>query len=187
MHHTTHYITELQLSLRPDIKEQVHDGDVVVHLAKIGSDFATGHGKRHQRKTSKFDEDGSHNSGFQTVSVSSGDKTIFLNRTPGGSELLRLTSKTMEKDTKEKMVENMAAMDRINEEMEDQVTWLSIVYSLIHLHLSHPGGGSSRCGPGDNPSPLSELSAWRERTIGSCTEQGDHDHAFDDAYVATCR
>ena len=45
-----------------------------------------------------------------------------MNPNLGGSELLRLTSKTMEKDTKEKMVENMAAMDRINAEIEDQVT-----------------------------------------------------------------
>ena len=110
------------LTLRPDVKDGVQDGDVVVHLVKIGSDFATGHGKRQQKKSSQFDEDGSHNTGFQTISLSSGDKTLFMNPNPGGSELLRLTSKTMEKDTKEKMVENMAAMDRINAEIEDQVT-----------------------------------------------------------------
>ena len=34
--------------LRPDISEKLQDGDEIVHLAKIGSDYATGHGRLHQ-------------------------------------------------------------------------------------------------------------------------------------------
>ena len=75
-----------------------------------------------QKKEEDFDEDGSHNSAFQTLqlSTSSGD-VIFKNENPGGSELLRMTSKTVEKDTREKMVANMKMIDRLKEDMEDQV------------------------------------------------------------------
>ena len=48
--------------IRPDIICQLEDGEEIVHVAKLGSDYATGHGKMHQRKTEEFDEDGSHNS-----------------------------------------------------------------------------------------------------------------------------
>ena len=51
---------------RPDIKEHPRAGDTLVHLSKI--DFQTGLDKMSQKKESEFDEDGSHNSGFQTLS-----------------------------------------------------------------------------------------------------------------------
>ena len=45
-----------------------------------------------------------------------------------------MTSKTMEKDTKESMVANMAAMDRVNEEMKDQVEEVTGVGKVIIRH-----------------------------------------------------
>ena len=74
------------------------------------------------------------NSGFQTVLLSTRGTTIFKNLNPGGSELLRMTSKTMEKDTKESMVANMAAMDRVNEEMKDQVEKVAGVGQVTICH-----------------------------------------------------
>ena len=50
-----------------------------------------------QKKSEDFDEDGSHNSAFQTLQLSIRGIEIFRNANPGGSELLRMTSKTMEK------------------------------------------------------------------------------------------
>ena len=86
---------------------KLQDGDKIQHVAKIGSDFATGHGKILQKKGEDFDEDGSHNSAFQTLQLSIRGIEIFRNATTGGSELLRITSIFMEKDTKEKMAANM--------------------------------------------------------------------------------
>ena len=40
LHHTAR-----RFLLRPDIKSQLQDGDEIQHLEKIGSDFATDHGK----------------------------------------------------------------------------------------------------------------------------------------------
>jgi hypothetical protein len=96
------------------------DGDTVKHLAKVGSDFATGFGKVQQVKQSDFDEDGSHNTGFQTLKLSRGDQEIFVNKAPGGSELLRLVSKTTLKDTTERMVTEMEALDRLCQEVPKQ-------------------------------------------------------------------
>ena len=36
--------------LRPDIRSKLQDGDEIVHLAKIGSDYATGHGRMNQKR-----------------------------------------------------------------------------------------------------------------------------------------
>ena len=116
LHHTGR-----RFLLRPDIKKNVRDGDVITHLAKIGSDFATGHGKRNMKKSSEFNEDGSHNTGFQTLLLSTRGKQIFKNQNPGGSELLRLTTKTMEKDSQESMVANMQTLDKICSERHEQV------------------------------------------------------------------
>ena len=102
---------------RPDIRENLKEGDSVQHLAKVGSDFASGFGKIQQVKQSQFDEDGSHNTCFQTLKLSHGEKTLFLNKNPGGSELLRLVSKTTHKDTQDKMVEEMVALDKLCEEI----------------------------------------------------------------------
>ena len=44
---------------------------------------------------------------------------IFRNASPGGSELLRMTSKTLEKDSKERMAANMKMIDKLIENMED--------------------------------------------------------------------
>ena len=52
------------------MRKALQPGTHLVHLAKIGSDFATGHGKLHQKKNGDFDEDGSHNSAFQTLLLS---------------------------------------------------------------------------------------------------------------------
>ena len=94
---------------------------VITHLAKIGNDFATGHGKRNMKKSSEFNEDGSHNTGFQTLLLSTRGEQIFKNQNPGGSELLRLTTKTMEKDSQESMVANMQTLDKICSERHEQV------------------------------------------------------------------
>ena len=105
---------------RPDVRENLKEGDLVRHLAKVGSDFASGHGKVQQVKQSQFDEDGSHNSGFQTLKLSCGEQTLFLNNAPGGSELLRLVSKSTNKDTVENMVAEMEALDKLCEEIPKQ-------------------------------------------------------------------
>ena len=120
--------------LRPDISEKLQDGDEIVHLAKIGSDYATGHGRLHQRKAEDFDEDGSHNCAFQTLQFSTREGVIFKNENPGGSELLRMTSKTMEKDTREKMAANMRETDRLNEEMMEQVEQVQGVGQVTIKH-----------------------------------------------------
>ena len=73
-------------------------------------------GKLNQKKNTEFDEDGSHNTGFQTLKLSQGGQTLFENKAPGGSELLRLVSKTTHKDTQSKMVEDMEALDKICKE-----------------------------------------------------------------------
>ena len=39
-----------RLVVRPDIKAQLKDGDSLIHIAKIGSDFQTGLGKMSQKK-----------------------------------------------------------------------------------------------------------------------------------------
>ena len=101
---------------RSDIKMHLREGDTLVHLAKVGSDFQTGLGKMSQKKESDFDEDGSHNSAFQTLKLSCGDQTLFLNKAPGGTELLRIFSKTTNKDTQEKIIEEMEALDSICKE-----------------------------------------------------------------------
>ena len=77
LHHTAR-----RFLLRPDIKSQLQDGDEIQHLAKIGSDFATGHGKMNQKKTGDYDEDGSHNSAFQTLQLSTRASVIFKNENP---------------------------------------------------------------------------------------------------------
>ena len=74
-----------------------------------------------QKKTEDYDEDGSHNSAFQSLQLSIRGNVIFRNPHPGGSELLRMTSKTMEKDTRQKMATNMKMFDNLAENMEDQV------------------------------------------------------------------
>ena len=105
---------------RPDIRENLKEGDCLRHLAKVGSDFASGFGKIQQVKQGEFDEDGSHNTGFQTLKLSLAEQTLFMNKNPGGSELLRLVRKTTHKDTQEKMVEEMVALDKLCEEIPKQ-------------------------------------------------------------------
>ena len=58
------------LLFRPDVKKVLEPGTHLVHLAKVGSDFATGHGRLHQKTKEDIDMDGSHNSGFQTLLLS---------------------------------------------------------------------------------------------------------------------
>ena len=87
--------------------------------AKIGSDFATGHSKIMQKKSEDYDDDGSHNSAFKTLQLSIRGGVIFRNASPGGSELLWMTSKTLEKDSKERMAANMKMIDKLIENMED--------------------------------------------------------------------
>ena len=53
-------------------------GTHLVHLAKLGSDFATGHGRLHQKIQEDIDRDGSHNSGFQTILLSKVTSHIYL-------------------------------------------------------------------------------------------------------------
>ena len=129
LHHTAK-----RFLLRPDIRSKLQDGDEIVHLAKIGSDYATGHGRMNQKKTEDYDEDGSHNSAYQTLQLSTRGTVIFKNENPGGNELLRMTSKTMEKDTKEKMAANMKEIDKLIEDMEDQV---EIVPGVGQVTIKH--------------------------------------------------
>ena len=119
---------------RDDIKEHLRAGDTLVHLAKIGSDFQTGLGKISQKKESEFDEDGSHNSGFQTLKLSLGDQTLFVNKSPGGSELLRIYSKSTEKDTREKIIKEMEALDTICKEIPVQEVHVQNVGKVIVKH-----------------------------------------------------
>ena len=119
---------------RPDISVNLKEGDTLVHLAKIGSDFQTGLGKMSQKKESEFDEDGSHNSGFQTLKVSLGDQTLFANKAPGGSELIRIYSKTTEKDTQKKIVKEMTELDNICKEMPEQEVFVKNVGKVIVKH-----------------------------------------------------
>ena len=118
----------------PNIKQELKDGDSLVHLAKIGSDFASGFGKLNQKKESQFDEDGSHQTAFQTLKLSQGDQTLFENKAPGGSELLRLVSKTNHKDTQERCIEEMKALDKICKEMPVQVVNLQGVGKVTIQH-----------------------------------------------------
>ena len=117
---------------RPDIKQHLKDGDTLQHLAKVGADFATGFGKVQQVKESDFDEDGSHNTGFQTLKLSCGKATLFANKAPGGSELLRLVSKSTQKDTVEKMVNEMESLDKLCQEVPKQDVHVPGV-GLIHV------------------------------------------------------
>ena len=105
---------------RPDIKEQVKEGDTVIHLAKVGADFCSGFGKLQQKKECEYDEDGSHNTGVQTLKLSLPGKTIFSNEAPGGSELLRLISKSTHKDTEARMIEQMEFLDNAAKEIPEQ-------------------------------------------------------------------
>ena len=118
----------------PNIKQELKDGDSLVHLAKIGLDFASGFGKLNQKKESQFDEDGSHQTAFQTLKLSQGDQTLFENKAPGGSELLRLVSKTNHKDTQERCIEEMKALDKIGKEMPVQVVNLQGVGKVTIQH-----------------------------------------------------
>ena len=110
-----------QRFLKPDIKDKVKDGDTITHLAKVGADFCTGMGKLQQKKEGDYDEDGSHNTGLQTLKLSLPDKTIFENKAPGGSELLKLIGKSTHKDTEERMVQQMKNFDTLADEIPEQV------------------------------------------------------------------
>ena len=63
------------------MKKVLQPGTHLVHLSKVGSDFATDHGKLHQKKEGDIDEDGSHNSGFHTLLLSK-VTTVHEERTP---------------------------------------------------------------------------------------------------------
>ena len=120
--------------VRQDVKENLKEEGTVIHLAKVGSDFASGFGKLNQKKNTEFDEDGSHNTGFQTLKLCQGGQTLFENESPGGSELLRLVSKTTHKDTPSKMVEDMEALDKICKEKPVQEV---VVEGLGTVKIEH--------------------------------------------------
>ena len=88
------------------------DGDTVVHLAKVGADFC----KVQQTKESDFDD----TTAFQTIKLSLSDKTLFSNKAPGGSELLRLISKSNHKDTQARLIEQMEFLDNACKERPQQ-------------------------------------------------------------------
>ena len=56
-----------------------------------------------------------------TIKLSLPDKTLFTNKAPGGSELLRLISKTTHKDTQARMIEHMEFLDNASKERYEQV------------------------------------------------------------------
>ena len=62
------------------MRKFLEPGTHLVHLAKIGSDFASGHGRLHQKIQEDIDMDGSHNSGFQTLLLSKVTSCITLVR-----------------------------------------------------------------------------------------------------------
>ena len=70
-----------------------------------------------QKKSEDYDDDGSHNSAFKTLQLSIRGGVIFRNASPGGSELLRMTSKTL--DSQERMAANMKMIDKLIENKED--------------------------------------------------------------------
>ena len=78
------HLNARRLLIRGDISLKLQDGDEIVHLAKIGSDYTTGLGRMNQKKTEDYDEDGSHNSAFQTLQLSTRGTVIFRNEHPGG-------------------------------------------------------------------------------------------------------
>ena len=119
---------------RQDIKSQLHDGDKIIHIAKIGSDYATGHGKRNQRKSEEFDEDGSHNEGYQSLQITCRNSILFKNLKSSGNELLRIFSKSCDKDTNAKMVETMEKFDRAAKDMETQVVEVPDVGNITIEH-----------------------------------------------------
>ena len=96
-----------------------------------------------QVNQSDFDEDGSHNTGFQTLKRSRGEQDIFVNKAPGGLELLRLVSKTTHKDTMERLVAEMEALDRLCQEVPQQEVHLEgagLVQVEQHLVNTLHGG-----------------------------------------------
>lgn len=117
------------------MKSELQPGDTLVHLAKVGSDFATGHGKLNQKTNSNVDMDGSHNQGFQTLLLSKQGEPIFKNNAPGGSELLRLFSKSTEKDSQERMVTEMEKLEKIIKEIPQQVNHNNCTFHIPTLRL----------------------------------------------------
>ena len=111
------------LMLRPDVRKVVQPGIDLVHIAKVGSDFASGHGKWHMmmKNSVEFDEDGSHNSAFQTLLISKDGEAIFKNDVRGGSAPLRLFCKTTEEDSQERMVAEMEQLDKLSKDIPPQV------------------------------------------------------------------
>ena len=85
-------------------------------------------------KTIDFDEDGSHNTGFQSLKLSRGEQDLFVNKAHGGSELLRLVSKTTHKDTVERMVAEMDALDS-QEVPKQEVHIEGVGLVMIEHHL----------------------------------------------------
>ena len=69
--------------VRQDVKENLKEEGTVIRLAKAGSDFGSSFGKLNLKKNTEFDEDGSHNTGFQTLKLSQGGQTLFENEAPG--------------------------------------------------------------------------------------------------------
>ena len=57
---------------------------------------------------------------FQTLKLSCGEQDLFVNKAAGGSELLRLVSKTTHKDTAERMVAEMEALDKLCQDVPKQ-------------------------------------------------------------------
>ena len=156
------HLTARRLLIRGDISSKLQDGDEIVHLAKIGSDYTTGLGRMNQKKTEDYDEDGSHNSAFQTLQLSTRGTVIFRNEHPGGSELLRMTSKTMEKDTKEKMASNMQMIDELIKNMEDQV---ELVPGVGQVTIKHKLINSMHDGKERLAAVTAKLEDYHERGI----------------------
>ena len=81
---------------------------------------------------------------------------IFKNQAPGGSELLRLFSKSTEKDTQERMLAEMENIERLIKEIPPQVKYTLYMCTFPFIF---PGCGSSRCRPSNHLSPPSQYSS----------------------------
>ena len=64
-----------------------------------------------------------------------GEAIIFKNPAPGGSELLRLFSRSTEKDTQERMIAEMEKIERLIKDIPPQVRFTLYMYAF---HISIP-------------------------------------------------
>ena len=65
-----------------------------------------------------------------SAAVVTEEAIIFKNQAPGGSELLRLFSKSTEKDTQERMLAEMEKIERLIKEIPPQVQYMHVHFPM---------------------------------------------------------